>query len=408
MTATLLLLSRACGDAPPFSRDKNLIRKPYVNMFVENGKYSIHFDSIWSICLKLNTETKLTIPHDLGIEGIPTRDHDWSIQRGRMIDTDPISPASAQIIRTWLLECETRHEHCKGNHTSETSRSSTVPQNIPLPTRVIEINDTEDEMVRISNGTGKCGTYLALSHRWVSGDRPQWVTTQDKLGSRYNWFNQEDLPASIINSIQVTRTLGLPYLWIDSLCIIQDSPSDWEIESSLMASIYSNAHITLFADCGLDDEAHGFLFPRKTFPTTQVTLPTKDGDTVRLHLRKSSDTSFRAIQSTLFSTNIESSYLSSRGWILQERILSRRVLQFGKDQMFWECNEGTFAEDGHVVVSRNQFECGGQRNNTFSKASYAPVLHDPRPLSPNSFTSQWESLVKTYSTLYLTRSASPV
>lgn len=133
-----------------------------------------------------------------------------------------------------------------------------------------------------------------------------------------------------------------------------------------------------------------------------MVLPTKPGHSVRLNLRKSTATSFKAVQFSLFPTNIETSYLSDRGWIFQERVLSRRILHFGKDQMFWECNDGSFAEDGHVVLRRGLRECG-QTEGPFSKLAYSAVLDATAPLSQETFASQWVRLVKSYSTLKLTR-----
>lgn len=70
--------------------------------------------------------------------------------------------------------------------------------------------------------------------------------------------------------------------------------------------------------------------------------------------------------------------------------------------MFWECNEGTFAEDGHVVLKKGQRECG-ERDVSFSKLTYASLLDETSLIPMDSFASQWERLVKAYCTLKLTR-----
>jgi hypothetical protein len=75
------------------------------------------------------------------------------------------------------------------------------------------------------------------------------------------------LPATVVDAIRVARGLGIRFVWIDSLCILQDFSEDRDIESSRMASIYANAYITFFADCGRDDD-HGVLCPRNSYPTT--------------------------------------------------------------------------------------------------------------------------------------------
>lgn len=70
----------------------------------------------------------------------------------------------------------------------------------------------------------------------------------------------ELLPTTFRDAIQVTKGLGIRYLWIDSLCIIQDDDVDWKEESSKMASIYQNSFLTICATAAPDDEAG--LWPR--------------------------------------------------------------------------------------------------------------------------------------------------
>jgi hypothetical protein len=266
---------------------------------------------------------------------------------------------------------------------------------------VIDVKSADGISIRLCEGSGKFGKYLALSHRWVSGPMPAWVTKETSIGSRHDWFPPTQLPSSVTDAVRVTRELGLQYLWVDSLCIIQDSPNDWDAESSRMGSVYANAHFTIFADCGRDDD-HGFLHPRTPTSSTSVVLPTKPGLRLELNLRKSLDNDYKSVQKILFPTNVQSSHLANRGWILQERILSRRILHFGKDQMFWECAEGTFAEDGHTVIRQGIRECG-RPEDSFSKLTYSSVLNAGGPVPPETFASQWEALVRVYSTLKLTR-----
>lgn len=342
------------------------------------------------------TEMTLTVPREFDAEGNTWYSDTWSVPEGTDIDADPLSSKSLDVVRDWIESCEHRHQHCRRRRSSDSDGSG-----VALPTRVIDVSGQDMSAIRLCDGSGKHGRYVALSHRWVSGPMPQWVTTKTVLESRQEPFSLQSLPASIVDAVRVTRKLGVRYLWVDSLCIIQDSAEDWDVESSRMAGIYANAHITLFADCGVDDD-HGFIFPRNTSSSVEVSVPKGDGTLVTFNMRKPSPTSFKAVQFSLFPTNVEESHLSDRGWIFQERILSRRILHFGKDQMFWECNEGTFAEDGHVVLRQGQKECG-RREGPFSKLAYSTVLDETSPMPLDAFASQWESLVKNYSTLKLTR-----
>ena len=298
----------------------------------------------------------------------------------------------------WLKKCSTSHPLCRQNRALRESGS--LPSST-LFLRLIDVKSSDGASIRVYDTVEQYSTYIALSHRWVSGPMPQWVTRRDNFEERHGWFSLANLPASIVDAVRITRNLGMQYLWIDSLCIIQDSLEDWETQSSQMASIYNNAHLTLFASCGLDD-AHGFLHCRETSAATPVRLSTGNFDRIEIYFRKKSlSTSFSSAQRSVFFTNVDDSYLAERGWIMQERFLSRRIIHFGKDQMFWECNEGTFAEDGHVVSRRGQRECG-QTEDPFSKLAYSNMLDDPSPLPESSFHSQWEHLVKAYSPLKLT------
>jgi Heterokaryon incompatibility protein (HET) len=212
----------------------------------------------------------LTISMELDPEKDTTYDASWSIQEGTEIDPDPLSSKSLKIIQNWIENCETRHQHCKRDRSSD-CESSAGSSDVPLPTRVIDVYSLDGSTIRLCKGSRQHAKYVALSHRWVSGPMPQWVTTHAVLESRQEWFSLKNLSTSVVDAVRVTRKLGVQYLWVDSLCIIQDSSEDWEVESSRMARIYANAHITLFADCGRDDD-HGFIFPRKTFPSTNCGL----------------------------------------------------------------------------------------------------------------------------------------
>src|SRR6266480_6251712 len=340
------------------------------------------------------------IEHELDRRTGSTYEAPWSIQHGIEIDPNPLSSSSVQLIRGWLDLCEREHKNCTRKISAQPSNQNSN-QEVMLPTRVIDIRSPDGVSIRIYDSSGKSGKYLALSHRWNGGPMPGWVTKENSIESRRNWFSPSGLPSSVIDAIRVTQALGVQYLWIDSLCIIQDSSEDWDAESARMADVYTNAHLTIFADCGHNDD-HGFLHHRIPEPSVSVLVPVKEGVRLELNLRKSVENNFKSIQKTLFPTNVQSSHLADRGWIFQERVLSRRILHFGKDQMFWECIEGTFAEDGHTVIRRGIRECGRPKDS-FSKLAYTSVLDASGPVAPNQFTSQWEALVIAYSTLKLTR-----
>jgi hypothetical protein len=141
------------------------------------------------------------------------------------------------------------------------------------------------------------------------------------------------LPKTIQDAIYLTRRLGIMWLWVDSLCIIQDSVDDWAHESSVMGSVYENAVLTIAAIGAKNSEGglHGMRDPLMYTPCRLAQLPN---------------------QAMIFACPPEDSIwpdermlwpLHSRGWAMQERILARRTLSFGP-YLSWNCREGSFSE----------------------------------------------------------------
>jgi hypothetical protein len=135
------------------------------------------------------------------------------------------------------------------------------------------------------------------------------------------------LPKTFRQAFKVTRDLGGRFIWIDSLCIIQDSVEDWRNESSLMTHIYSYGLCNIAASAA-QDGSQGLFFERDPFPVKQVHFRPKHG------------------AGTLLITNTKSwiensrrAPLLKRGWVFQEQMLSPRTLHFYKKQIFWYCRK---------------------------------------------------------------------
>jgi hypothetical protein len=143
-------------------------------------------------------------------------------------------------------------------------------------------------------------------------------------------INFGELPRTFQDAITVTRQLGIRFLWIDSLCIIQDDPEDWERESKRMEDVFSSAYCTIAVTCATGS-ADGFLKPR--------------GNRKYVTMRSSKGSKFficEAIDD--FGLHVEASELNQRGWVLQERALSNRTIHFTEKQSYWECGEGIRCE----------------------------------------------------------------
>ena len=226
--------------------------------------------------------------------------------------------ANYNIAREWLQSCS-RHKACR------------LFEICTLPSRVIEVSGKDfPPTIRLLETNGKSGQYLTLTHCW--GREPIKAKTIGANVSNYKTkIPFEELPLNFQDAIIVTRELDFEYIWIDSLCIIQDSLQDWEIECSRMAAIFANSVLTI-AGAAAGFANHGFLHPRpRPSSSIQIDIKRESLSTGTMMLDVSDDWSLQPIQQP-------DSPLSKRGWILQERLLSPRILYFGSRQMYFECD----------------------------------------------------------------------
>ena len=229
---------------------------------------------------------------------------------------------SFPVLKSWLEECESS-KHALCNH---------GPQ--PLPTRLLHVIGDSVRLVVPGMQTGR---YAALSHCWGSSGANQGIlrTTRNTLAQHLESISLDQLPESFKDAVNITQKLGLHYLWIDSLCIIQGDDEDWRFESSKMADVFGNAHVTIAATAASDSH-EGCLFTRK--PAKHVVGRLWGPDETIYHARMPSGE----------LTSLYSSPLYKRGWVLQEIILSKRVVHFARDQLFWHCRSTMKSEDGFV------------------------------------------------------------
>ncbi|CZR60247.1 uncharacterized protein PAC_10143 [Phialocephala subalpina] len=190
---------------------------------------------------------------------------------------------------------------------------------------------------------GQLGQYVALSHCW-GGDIP--CKTMTALVDDY-LQGLPPLPHSFRDAIRITKELGFRYLWIDSLCIIQDSVEDWQQESALMRDVYRNAAITISASASKD--SHGGMLNLYGYDQPDIRkwcrlkLHSKSPDLESVQL-----SSFYVKES--FEDCVDKLPLPQRGWTLQERLLSQRILHYGKDQIYFQCrSQHLNADKTHII-----------------------------------------------------------
>ncbi|KAK1830601.1 HET-domain-containing protein [Podospora conica] len=257
-------------------------------------------------------------------------------QIGRnQLDPDLGSDLNHEIARGWLKECREAHPGCMPSEPPE------------LPTRVVDVGTSDINKARIIHSHGLKADYIALSHCWGGHIS---TTLTSSTASQFQHALPPSPPANFRDAITIARQLGIRYLWIDSLCILQDSPADWALESQKMARVYGDATLTLSAIAARDSTV-GLLVNHRV-PTPQpppVTLRIHPSDSnpahhVLIHLEDPSEECLRTLTNT--------APLSLRGWTLQESILSPRTLFYGARQIYWECPETYHSADGLCVSKK--------------------------------------------------------
>ena len=269
--------------------------------------------------------------------------------RGRMCSPTP----DFGLAKKWIRNCHS-HGVC-------TSRNAVPREN---PTRLLQIFDASSQIRLIVTMDSNHYDYATLSYRWGRDDRKPSLTLQENLLQHMSGLATDTLPPTLKDAVLTTVSLGYEYLWIDSLCIVQDDPQDFEHECPKMASIYSGSAVTIAAP-GAQDSFSGFLQTRKFLKDplyTPVELQYRDREgnphgTLTLWYPGSTSTpdhygylnpSFNgALNSPNGNEPRPPSFLDNRGWIFQEWLLSPRVLYFGSFQMYFECFQSQRFETLH-------------------------------------------------------------
>jgi hypothetical protein len=204
-----------------------------------------------------------------------------------------------------------------------------------LPHRILNVGSSPaSEIVLKETVEGEKEHYACLSHSW-GGHQPL-KTTRATLEEYKKGIAWEDLPKTFQDAVAYTRRLNLSYIWIDSLCIIQDSDEDWGREAALMADIYRNGTITLSAAASRSPNDGLFV----------STLSEYQGIKLAPNWVKPPEHTPNFFTRKPLPHNRKDQPLLSRGWVLQERLLSPRVIHFGTYELIWECMEFSTCECG--------------------------------------------------------------
>lgn len=240
-------------------------------------------------------------------------------------DRGGILPPPAEQVRkakTWLDECLQGHEKCQNNQHPQT-----------YPTRLLELSGTGVRLIETAEQR-PTGPYVALSYCW--GPNPKFcrLTTDNYQELRGRGILYGELPIAFRQVIELMEGLEIRYIWIDALCIIQSGPNstaDWLVECRKMASVYSMSllNISLSSVSSPEDDYRA--------PSSPSAIPPLEIETVNL-VKGSGRIKCTLVDWDYYKDAHYSQPLASRAWTLQERIISPRVLNLSRPEMFWECN----------------------------------------------------------------------
>ncbi|KAH9206175.1 heterokaryon incompatibility protein-domain-containing protein, partial [Leptodontidium sp. 2 PMI_412] len=288
----------------------------------------------------------------------------------------------------WLRECISEHENCN-------------QVNCPtdwVPHRLLDVGSRcpFSDVIRLKQTEGwqTPVRYAALSHCW--GDIQPLKLVNENLPTLVHGILLGDLPMTFQDSVRTIRRLGIQYLWIDSLCIIQDSKKDWDIESSLMTYVYGGSMLNIAA--AASNNCAGGLFQNRLssyLGPCRFSVASQDGaSTLRYQLRNPD----------LWNTEFGSATLNTRAWVVQERMLSPRTLAFTRAQLFWECRHKRACDEfpsGYPVEYFDKppmtFELPSLHNKLKTQVLVGPINRILVENLAEQLSLAWHKLVMLYS-----------
>jgi len=282
------------------------------------------------------------------------------------------------LAQKWIADCITNHTNCGVKNTAEPW----------YPSRLLDCGPSGDlhqapgyRLIE-TTVTAPQGPYMTLSHCWGGVDCLKLTTTN--YSNMLEMIPHSSLPRLYQDAVDVVRRLGVRFLWIDSICIIQegDFSEDWRHEVSRMCDVYSNSYCNISPTAA--PNAHHTMFNSRH--SGLVSPAIVDGP----------KQSFIISESRFWEQEVSQAVLNTRAWVLQERLLSPRILHFGRHQLLWECNHKSAAElypDG-IPSSLNL-----SRNMNFK--DWLPKPSTGSTQSTEGYQ-KWEDIVSAYTTCKLT------
>lgn len=233
-------------------------------------------------------------------------------------------------------------------------------------------------MVILREGIDTDDPYMCLSYCWGNEDERIMATTTTKEYHERGLL-PKDLPLLYQQFIEVAQFFGVPYIWIDALCIIQDDNEDWKKEAGKMAQIYSNSWLTVAATAASGPQ-------QSLFRARNMTKVQENGVSMKVQVKRHFPNSPRINDPQAIFP------LLKRGWICQERLLSPRLLHFGPDEITWECFDQRRCECGETTHLLDEIE----KKKLIKYSDQLESQQDTRRVG-----NFWRSIVIQYTNLFL-------
>ncbi|KAL2194453.1 heterokaryon incompatibility protein-domain-containing protein [Corynascus similis CBS 632.67] len=264
------------------------------------------------------------------------------------VDYDTPEPGTSTadalpLCKLWLQECRQSHNSCQ----HEVDKYHVAG----IPTRLIDISNPACPRLSLSieraSSTGGIVKYATLSHCWGKNGEANIATlTTSALNTFRELIPNAALPKTYRDAIHAAWELGFRYLWIDSLCIIQDSAEDWARESAMMSQVYRGASLNIAATSSKDGTVGCFHSRSRTWrcqvrsESSGAAVEAAEGAAGGTR----GGTLYGLYPGTFDWISAKKDRLRRRSWVVQERFLSRRTLHLAQGQVFWECDEGPACE----------------------------------------------------------------
>nr|UMZ45318.1 hypothetical protein [Paramyrothecium sp.] len=355
-----IVFKLASQEQTPVS-DDTLLAMGY-GLWVPNGR-----ENLARVTISVNVEKKKVVSQRLCLQRYQREAQCTSSSTG--------SDETLEFVKHCLHGCQTQHRTCSSHGGSDKW----------YPARLLEIQHDSIRLVEFAESSIS-KPYASLSHCWGGAEILN-LTTKN-IEHLKTAIDLHLLPQTFQDAIKVSRSLGISYIWIDSLCIIQDSTEDWKKESRTMLQVYRHALFNIAAT----DSKNSFsgLFRTRRPAVLASDVVNIDNGPLR--------GSYQLVNEHYFMEEVDGAPLNRRSWVTQERMLSRRIAHFASEHVIWDCAELTACETlplGTKVWPDCEW---GQRKIGCKQGHHSLMLAE----TIEQGLGQWARIVDTYSDCGLT------